>query len=78
MPRTQPSIREQFGMRVRELRLAADLTQDELAYRADLDRSYVGQVERGEINISIDNIGKLAKGLRVRPAALFETADSRS
>lgn len=52
--------------------MAAELTQEKLAFRADLDRSYVGQIERGEVNVSIDNIGKLARGLRVSAKALFE------
>ena len=72
MPRPQPSIRAQFGQRVRELRAAANLTQEKLAFRSELDRSYVGQIERGEVNVSIDNIGKLARGLRVAAKALFE------
>ncbi|MDP1861516.1 MAG: helix-turn-helix transcriptional regulator [Gemmatimonadaceae bacterium] len=77
MPRFQPSIRDRFGRRLRELRTAAGLTQEKLAFRADLDRSYVGQVERGEVNVSIDNIAKLAHGLRVSPAALFEAAERK-
>jgi len=76
MPRPHPSIRAQFGQRVRELRLGAGLTQEKLAFRCELDRSYVGQVERGEVNVSIDNIGKLARGLRVRLARLFETVEA--
>jgi transcriptional regulator with XRE-family HTH domain len=76
MPRNNPPIRDLFGRRVRELRTAADLTQEKLAFRADLDRSYVGQVERGEVNVSIDSIGKFARGLRVSPAALFESGSA--
>lgn len=52
--------------------MAANLTQEKLAFRSELDRSYVGQIERGEVNVSIDNIGKLARGLRVAAKALFE------
>jgi len=76
MPARPPSIRVAFGTRLRVLRGRAGLTQEKLALRAELDRSYVGQVERGEVNISIDNIGKLAKGLSVRPMELFESADT--
>jgi transcriptional regulator with XRE-family HTH domain len=47
------------------------LTQEKLAFGADMDRSYVGQVERGEVNVSLDNIAKLARGLRVPLAELF-------
>jgi len=72
MPTRHPSIRDAFGTRLRVLRNSAGLTQEKLAFRADMDRSYVGQVERGEVNVSIDNVAKLAKGLRVRPIDLFE------
>ena len=75
MPTGHPTIRVAFGTRLRELRNRAGLTQEKLALRAELDRSYVGQVERGEVNISIENIAKLAAGLSVRPLELFEFAD---
>ncbi|MCB8043614.1 helix-turn-helix transcriptional regulator [Microbacterium oxydans] len=58
-------------MRVRQLRLAAGLSQEELAHRAELDRSYVGQVERGERNISLDNIYRLADAVQCSPVDLF-------
>ena len=67
-----PSIRVLFGRRVRQLRDGQELTQEKLAFRSEMDRSYVGQVERGEVNISIDNIGKLARGLRVPAVRLFD------
>ena len=62
----------QFGVRVRALRKAARLTQEKLAFQSDLDRSFIGQIERGECNISLKNIGKLARGLAVAPADLFQ------
>lgn len=52
-----------FGRRVRTLRLKRGLSQESLALEAGLDRSYVGQVERGERNISLENIRKLAIAL---------------
>jgi transcriptional regulator with XRE-family HTH domain len=61
-----------FGRRVREIRLQRGLSQEKLAERADLHRNYVGGVERGERNISLLNIVKLAHGLNVRPAKLIE------
>jgi DNA-binding XRE family transcriptional regulator len=48
-----------FGQRIREMRRKARLSQEELAMLAQLDRSYVGGVERGERNISLINIYKL-------------------
>ncbi len=64
-----------FGLRLRLLRNQAGLTQEKLSFRADLERSYIGQVERGERNMTILNVCKLAKALRVRPAELFDFAD---
>lgn len=61
-----------FGKRLRELRLHARLSQEQLAVRADLDRSYVGSVERGERNISLENICKLAAAIGVAPARFLE------
>jgi transcriptional regulator with XRE-family HTH domain len=64
-----------FGLRLRLLRNQAGLTQEKLSFRADLERSYVGQVERGERNVTLLNVCKLAKALRVRPAELLEFSD---
>jgi transcriptional regulator with XRE-family HTH domain len=64
-------VKQQFGNRVRELRQTAGLTQEELAHVAELDRSYVGGVERGERNLSIDNVCRLAKAIGVSPADFF-------
>jgi transcriptional regulator with XRE-family HTH domain len=65
-------IRVRFGRRVRALRVERGLSQEALADAADLDRSYVGGVERGARNISLVNIERLAKALRVVPAELLE------
>lgn len=59
-----------FGRRVREQRLKLGLSQEALAFESDLDRSYVGQVERGERNISLENIQRLARALRVSVSQL--------
>jgi transcriptional regulator with XRE-family HTH domain len=64
-------IPRQFGARLRALRKAARLSQEALAFQSELDRSYVGQVERGERNIALRNIAKLAQALNVAPYELL-------
>lgn len=65
------AIRKAFGDRVREARHGRTISQEELALRVGLDRSYIGQVERGERNISLENIYKIAEGLGVPPGSLI-------
>jgi transcriptional regulator with XRE-family HTH domain len=72
--RADKAIKVAFGARVRQLRQAADISQEELAAIADLDRSYIGGVERGQRNISLVNIHKIARALRVKPETLFKAA----
>ena len=56
-------VLREFGRRVRVARDAHGWTQEELAYEADVDRTYVGSVERGEINLTLSNLNKLALAL---------------
>jgi len=62
-----------FGKRIRYLRLRRGLSQEKLAELAELHRNYVGGVERGERNLSLINIVRLAHGLNVKPATLMES-----
>jgi transcriptional regulator with XRE-family HTH domain len=54
-----------FGQRVRELRKEKELSQEELAHKADLHRTYIGMIERAEKNITLLNIEKIANALEV-------------
>lgn len=65
------NVKVLFGRRVRQLRAARGLSQEEFAHVAGLDRSYMGGVERGERNISLENICLIAAALAVSPAELF-------
>ena len=60
-----------FGRRVRELRKQKGLSQEALALECDLDRTYIGGVERGERNVSLINIHKIAKALKVEAKVLL-------
>ena len=64
--------RRAFGARLRRLRLGRGLSQEALAYRAGLSPNYVGDVERGERNLGLENVCALAEALGVSPAAFFE------
>jgi len=66
------NIRKKFGKRVRFLRNLIKLSQEELGFKSDIHRTYIGAVERGEQNISLDNIYKLSKALKVSIKDLFE------
>lgn len=61
-----------FGATVRELRKKLGYSQEVLAEKADLHRTYIGGIERGERNISLVNIVRLARALKVRPDQLLE------
>ena len=64
-------IQQHFGERVRELRKEKGLSQEALALACDLDRTYIGGGERGERNISLLNIQKIADALGVSAKELF-------
>jgi transcriptional regulator with XRE-family HTH domain len=68
---TPRSVKSRFGSTLRKLREDRGYSQEELAERAELHRNYVGGVERGERNVGLENIVKLAKALSVSPREFF-------
>jgi transcriptional regulator with XRE-family HTH domain len=61
----------EFGKTVRKFRAELGMSQEELAYKAGLHRTYIGMVERAEKNVSLLNIEKIAKALNVSIKELF-------
>jgi transcriptional regulator with XRE-family HTH domain len=66
------TIVAKFGLRVKELRSTNGLTQEDLAEITGLSRQYIGDVERGERNISLVNIGKIASAFKITLTELFD------
>jgi len=64
-------VERQFGLRVRELRLARGLSQEELAFKVGIHRTYLGGVERGERNPSLKNIAAITMALNISLRELF-------
>ncbi|MBN9521045.1 helix-turn-helix transcriptional regulator [bacterium] len=60
-----------FGRRVRQLRKQKGVSQEAFAHTIQIDRSYFGSIERGERNVSLENICRIAAGLEVAPAELL-------
>jgi transcriptional regulator with XRE-family HTH domain len=66
--------RRKVGARLRQLRKAAGLTQEQLGRRAGMDYKYLGSVERGERNITLDNLERITRALGVEPFEPFAFA----
>ena len=69
--KSDEAIKTSFGKRMRELRTQKNLSQEALALACDLDRTYIGGIERGERNVSLINIQKIAAALGVPIREMF-------
>jgi transcriptional regulator with XRE-family HTH domain len=66
------NILKQFGKRVQEIRKQQNISQEELGFRSELHRTYIGMIERGEKNITLKNIYKIAEALKIEIKKFFE------
>jgi transcriptional regulator with XRE-family HTH domain len=64
-------INKEVGFNIRKIREAKGLTQTQLGKLAGLHRAYVGQIERGEKNMGLKNLQRIAKALRIHPRELL-------
>jgi transcriptional regulator with XRE-family HTH domain len=69
-------IEEKLGLKIKKLRHKIGRSQEELAFRCDLHRTYISSVELGKRNVSIRNIEKIALALEVEIIDLFKTKDN--
>lgn len=65
------SIKVRFGLAIKCRRGELGISQEELAFRCGLHRTYISDIERGSRNLSLENIEKLAKALEISLSALF-------
>ncbi len=73
--RAKPDVRERFGTAVKFRREELGLTQEDLADKAGIHRTYLSDVERGTRNLSLVNIEKLATALSLKVSELFAAAE---
>ena len=64
-------IKEKVGQRIKELRTKQGLSQEEFAFKCDLDRTYITSLERGKRNISLENLEKIAKAFNTTLSEFF-------
>lgn len=62
---------QKFGKKLRFLRLEKGLTQLELAETLDMSPNFIGMIERGERNTTVENVFKIARALKILPSDLF-------
>jgi transcriptional regulator with XRE-family HTH domain len=65
---------KRLGRAIRAARLEMRLSQEDFAERADIHRTYVGQIELGKVNVSWENISRVARALKQRPSELIAAA----
>lgn len=73
--KSEPDIRERFGYAVKVRREVLELTQEDLAEKAGIHRTYLSDIERGQRNVSLVNIEKLAAALSLAIAELFQSVE---
>ena len=65
-------VRRQFGKKVRALRKQKGMTQEALAHEANIERSYMGAIERGQRSPTLDKISAIAKALKIPMSEIFD------
>lgn len=66
------NLHREFGNKIQQLRKQRGLSQEDLAFKVGVDRSYMGFIERGEKNATLDKIIKIAKAFNIKVKDLFD------
>lgn len=69
------NIKQKVGLRIKELRKQLELSQEGLAYKSEVDRTYVTDVENGRRNVSLEILERLIKGLNVSFSEFFNSKE---
>lgn len=70
-------LKQKFGLVVRELRIKKGVSQELLAFDADIDRTYIGHIEKGSRNVSIEIVEKLAIYFQIPISELFRMVEEK-
>ena len=73
--KTARMMASRLGQAVRARREAMDMSQDELAWRAEVHRAYMGTIERGEQNITVYKLFQVARALGAKPSDILKDID---
>jgi len=65
------SIAKKLGKKIKLARVDKDMSQSDLAQSANIDSSHIGKIERGEVNITVETLYRLAESLKCNPAVLL-------
>ncbi|MBX6276979.1 helix-turn-helix domain-containing protein [Pseudomonas aeruginosa] len=68
------ALAKDLGQKIRERRIAVGLSQDALAFACEMDRSYMGRIERGEVNLTVEKLYRIAIQLKCQPHTLLPRA----
>lgn len=65
------SIAKRLGKKIKLMRVEKDMSQSDVAQTANIDSSHIGKIERGEVNITVETLYRLAESLKCNPATLL-------
>ena len=70
-PKEARTLARKLGFAIRKARTDSGLSQDELAWRSEIHRAYMGVIERGEQNVTVSKLAQVCRGLGLKPSALL-------